>query len=110
MAETQPFRFMDLAMELRLMVYERLPQQITHTRIDSPRNRLESKPMLMLMTRTCSVALLRVSRTINKESKVIVSKRVKEWILCHPVRTISSEYTAVDTWKEVMLFVLGEKT
>jgi hypothetical protein len=33
-SSTQAFRFMDLPKELRLMVYERIPRQIIHTRIN----------------------------------------------------------------------------
>jgi hypothetical protein len=50
------------------MVYERLPQQITHTRVELPANIDESKPQLILVTMICSTALLRISHTVHDEA------------------------------------------
>jgi hypothetical protein len=103
MPSTQPFRFMDLPKELRLMVYERLPRQITHTRAEVPANIRDSKPFLILVTRTCSTALLRVSRTVHDEAGTIVQKLLQRWILAHPLRVISSLHFG----RDVMDFIVA---
>jgi hypothetical protein len=87
---------MDLHKELRLMIYERLPRQVVHTRIDFPAHDLDPKPTLILITRTCSNAILRVSRTIHDESKDIVREVAKEWIMPHPARIIGSYCFALE--------------
>jgi hypothetical protein len=71
-AITQPFRFMDLPPELRLMVYGSLEGRVCHTRVDLPANEDCSAPMIILVTQTFPVALLRASREVNYEAKQTV--------------------------------------
>jgi hypothetical protein len=100
----QPFNFMGLPTELRLMVYERIPCQINHTRVDLPPHHADDAPMITLITRTCSTAILRTSRTVHEESKKIVLGVANQWIMPHPIRLISSRSVAL----EVVDKIIGE--
>lgn len=102
MANTQRFRLMELPKEIRLMVYERLPRKIVRTRVDLPANNQNSKPVLVLLTRTCSLALLRVSRMVNDEAKTIVRGLISKWILAHPLRVISSHGIALNVLDRIL--------
>jgi hypothetical protein len=83
-----PFRFMELPKELQLMVYGRIPRQIHYTKAKFPEAGDDKPPALILITRTCSLALLRVSMAVTSEAQVVVSRTVKEWILGHPPRVM----------------------
>jgi hypothetical protein len=101
-SSTQPFRFMDLLKELRLMVYERIPRQIIHTRINFAAKGYDSRPILILVARTCSTAILRASRTIHAKSKALISSVVRDWISAQPVRAISSWLLPFDTVERIV--------
>jgi hypothetical protein len=94
MDTTQPFQFLDLPAELRLMIYECLEGGVRHTRVDLPANKNCLEPMIILLTRTFPVALLRVSHEINHEARPTVVRLAEEWITSHPARVMSSYYVA----------------
>jgi hypothetical protein len=104
MANTQPFRFLDLAKELRLMVYERLPVKVRYHefRLYIPRNAAylydqygqkypdESKapPDMRLVHKTLhGVAVLATCRLINNEAAAIL-KLLLDRIRSEPTRVI----------------------
>ncbi|KAF1912753.1 hypothetical protein BDU57DRAFT_333863 [Ampelomyces quisqualis] len=102
MATAQPFNFMGLPTELRLMVYERIPCHVRHTRISLPSNEENPEPLIVLITRTCSTAILRTSRTVYHEAKSVVSKVTNKWIEQQPLRFISSRGVALDVVDKIV--------
>jgi hypothetical protein len=80
MAKEKPFNFMGLPIELRLMVYQRIPCQIHHTRVIPSLKEYEPQPIFTLVRRTCSTAILLTSRTVYYEAKKIFGKVANEWI------------------------------
>jgi hypothetical protein len=102
MATTQPFRLMDLQLELRLMVYESLEGRVRHTRVDLPAKKDCLVPVIILITRTLLIALLRVSREVNHEAKPTVVRLVEDLITSHPARIMSSYYVA----RKIMYYLL----
>jgi hypothetical protein len=104
-----PFPFMSLPKEIRLMIYERLPRRVVHTRIHVPPHPLDPSPLLILLMRTFSVQLLRVSRTIHPEACLIVQKAAKEWILSHPVHVIGSCYVGLEVIRNLFMGMYYER-
>jgi hypothetical protein len=71
--EEQPFRFLDLPAELRLMVYESLPTKITHHDLRISREAHGEQGCLTLVWTTLSgLAVLRTCRQTNSEAKKII--------------------------------------
>ena len=77
-----PFPFMNLPVELRLMVYERLPRQIKHTEVSIDGERA------ILVTRHLPTAILRTSKQIRLEARTIVEKLVRQFIEESPTKLI----------------------
>lgn len=85
----QPFPFMRLPSEIRLMIYERIPielkvREFTHHAPDTP----NSKPFrFSLIDRTICAAILRTCRQVYKEANPILHKKC-QLILCYPLRML----------------------
>jgi hypothetical protein len=110
----QPFRFLDLPVELRLMVYEQLPRTVKHTHIrnlsDTDNDRNDFK--LILITRHVPTSILATCREVQAEANSIIRKLVRSFILenvpkvvesgvskdtlCELIGVISVEYHAMD--------------
>lgn len=102
MFDNEPFNFMSLPIELRLMVYERIPCQVHHTRVNLPPTDEDPEPTITLVTRTCSTAILLTSRQVYYEAKKFVSKVANDWILQQPLRIISSRDVALEVVDRVI--------
>ncbi|KAI4921628.1 hypothetical protein J4E90_000054 [Alternaria incomplexa] len=76
------FPFMNLPVELRLMVYERLPRQIKHTVVSI------DGEVAVLVTRHLPTAILRTSKQIYLEAHAIVNKLVQHFVEESPTKLI----------------------
>lgn len=82
----ESFRFLELPIEIRVMVYERLPRRIRHTHIrEHPRS---NTVFITLITRSMSVGILRTCRAVYREARNIVQKIMTEFILATPPKII----------------------
>lgn len=77
-----PFSFMNLPVELRLMVYERLPRQTKHTEVSIDGS------IALLVTRHLPTAILRTSKQIYLEARAIVANLVRQFIEESPTKLI----------------------
>jgi hypothetical protein len=105
MASAEPFPFMELPTSIRLRIYEYILRQIHHTKINvkADDERDPHLGLVILITRTCCMALLRVSKTVNFEAKPVIARVTQEWILNHPPRALASFYNG---WEELDNFLL----
>jgi hypothetical protein len=96
--------FMDLPVELRLMVYEYLPHQIQHTTIRLPKDPYNEcdRARIVFSRRVLPVSILCVSKLIHKEAKDIVQKSLNEWAMDDIPKITSSRGCGVEV-VEVML-------
>jgi hypothetical protein len=85
-----PFRFMDLPVKLRLIVYEFLPRTIKHTHVVAPATLDNPEPQveLILVTKHVPTAILATCREVYTEANTIVQKIVKRFILDTPPKVI----------------------
>ncbi|KAF1950915.1 hypothetical protein CC80DRAFT_553835 [Byssothecium circinans] len=79
----KPFRFMDLPPELRLMVYERLPREIKHVKIELPKYTVSWKdnPYIVLIKKTVHTSILATCRLIHVEANRMVQNAIRNFIL-----------------------------
>jgi hypothetical protein len=106
--DPQHFRFMDLPTELRLVVYQRIPRQIHYTNGNFVGPDVGPRHLLILITRTCSVALLRVSKAVTLEAQAIMRRVVKEWMLSHPPRVLASSSSGLAVLRPILASVWKE--
>ncbi|KAI4644708.1 uncharacterized protein J4E78_009527 [Alternaria triticimaculans] len=76
------FPFMRLPVELRLMIYERLPRQIKHTEISI------DGAVAVLVTRHLPTAILRTSKQVHSEARTILEELVRHFIEESPTKLI----------------------
>jgi hypothetical protein len=91
--ELEPFRFLDLPPELRLMVYERLPvKQYQRSFNDQKFNPAHYR--LTIVERTISCAILRVCKLIHIEALPIIKTKLQA-ILSSPLRVVLNGARAI---------------
>jgi len=94
MTAPDPFRFLDLPKELRLIVYERLPRHIKHHHIIDAS---QSEDRFVLITRCLPVAILATCKFINSEATNIVRKIQNEFILSQCPQFIANRQLFFET-------------
>jgi hypothetical protein len=88
MSDTQPFRFLDLPKDIRLMVYERLPVKVTH---HSLAKGFYVPPNMVLVCKTISgINVLAACRQIHDEANAILVARLAT--LEGPVRIVTDAH------------------
>jgi hypothetical protein len=80
--DDQPFRFLDLPPELRLMVYKEIDPHTRHYRLKDPAFQPNSDDIppsyITLVTKSLPVALLATCRLINAEAAPILAPKLKK--------------------------------
>ncbi|KAH7066666.1 hypothetical protein BKA63DRAFT_425007 [Paraphoma chrysanthemicola] len=94
MLDQQPFRFLDLPKEIRLMVYERLPTKITHHSTAFQRVVLPKQPVLICSKITGS-NILSTCVQINNEAGAVLGPRLAS-MQESPVRIIVDTHILAD--------------
>jgi hypothetical protein len=89
---TEPFRFLDLPAELRLMVYEAIPNT---TRRQTFEHVEDGQTLSVTLTKRCLlVSLLATSKYIHREAKQIIGKKLRQLEL-EPIRVTTNLETLV---------------
>jgi len=88
----QAFSFMKLSLDLRLMVYERLPRETHYISIEeAPPHGTDTIPeSLDLVRHTTSTTILSTCRAINIEATPYVRNAIENWVIAGGVKVISS--------------------
>jgi len=82
----EPFRFLDLPKDIRLMVYERLPRSTKHTTIITS----SSEGRITLISHSISIAILGTCQRVHQEALPLVNKAIREWVEDGGVKIIST--------------------
>jgi hypothetical protein len=89
MGTTQPFRFMDLPKEIRLVVYEKLP--IVTRRHDVPL-RDRQHHLTLVNTTIAGVSILATCRQVNEEASYILAPRLRKTLKAPPKVVIEAHH------------------
>jgi hypothetical protein len=88
----QPFRFLSLPIELRLMIYERLSRTLKHHTLQSPP---ENDPVTFI-TRSIDLSIMRTCKTIYNEAHRVIRRVLRNFIESASPKLICTEGFPVD--------------
>lgn len=98
----QPFRFLDLPKELRLMIYKFLSINATHQSCFPP----DIGRLHFVHHALCGVRILETSRQINEEAKAILGPRLEK-IKSQPVQLVANPLDLYTIFPRDVILCLG---
>ncbi|KAH7077621.1 hypothetical protein BKA63DRAFT_564197 [Paraphoma chrysanthemicola] len=120
--EAQRFNLMALPLELRLMVYERMPRKIHHKRLHTQDREheqrrqnstlaniccIESRGNIIIITRSVPMIVLLLNKQIHREAKWILNRLARKFILdAGPRIIISGSQYSYDQLRIIMSYLL----
>jgi len=105
--EEQPFRFLDLPVEIRVVVYNAVDGYVVNHTVCLPPNSDKPFAKLTTVTRVVDLAILHTCKLIRSEARAIMHEKARRWALSTmpkmifrtvAQRTPSNEHTAFALW------------
>ncbi|KAF2114371.1 hypothetical protein BDV96DRAFT_600350 [Lophiotrema nucula] len=104
------FRFLNLPINVRLIIYKHLPREITHrlVRVQSGRDAPRFHGVTLIM-RSTHTAILRTCKLINGEATPIVHNTIQDFILNKPPQLAADNHHTNNYSVEMILECVGQE-